>query len=179
MTACQEELGPQFLLGQGIFWCVTRVNSGLLVDGCRWSMSMLLGKVSLNRHDLSSENRKIIFAIFFSFFWAWSLFRFWNSWLLLALAIEEADFTLGSFMGRGLSDFLEFDRDWLALQYSFQYSILSVPAAIYIYIYLPLVICFSFIFMLASENLWIRKRLASLRFNTRAGNVFCFWFIVW
>lgn len=44
---------------------MTRVNSGLLVDGCRWSMSMLLGKVSLNRHDLSSENRKIIFAIFF------------------------------------------------------------------------------------------------------------------
>lgn len=28
---------------------------------------MLLGKVSLNRHDLSSENRKIIFAIFFFF----------------------------------------------------------------------------------------------------------------
>lgn len=65
MTACHEELGPRLLLGQGVFCCVTRVNSGLLVDGCRWSMSMVLGKVSLNRHDLSSENRKIIFAFFF------------------------------------------------------------------------------------------------------------------
>lgn len=29
---------------------------------------MLLGKVSLNRHDLSSENRKIVFALGFVFF---------------------------------------------------------------------------------------------------------------
>ena len=28
---------------------------------------MLLGKVSLNRHDLSSENRKIVFALVFFF----------------------------------------------------------------------------------------------------------------
>lgn len=29
---------------------------------------MLLGKVSLNRHDLSSENRKIDFVLIFFFF---------------------------------------------------------------------------------------------------------------
>lgn len=28
---------------------------------------MLLGKVSLNRHDLSSENRKIVFVLVFFF----------------------------------------------------------------------------------------------------------------
>lgn len=38
---------------------------------------MVLGKVSLNRHDLSSENRKMVFAFFF-FFGAWRLFHFWN-----------------------------------------------------------------------------------------------------
>lgn len=38
---------------------------------------MLLGKVSLNRHDLSSENRKIDFVLIFFFFL--SLFHFWNS----------------------------------------------------------------------------------------------------
>lgn len=29
---------------------------------------MLLGKVSLNRHDLSSKNRKIVFVLGFFFF---------------------------------------------------------------------------------------------------------------